>query len=147
MTTRSHDAEVLFFTSPHCSLCAAVRPTVAEVASSFQESVGFREIDATTDRQATIRYRIKGVPTFITTRDDEELGRFVGPRSRDEITRMFTSARAGTRTRTTISRLDRTLRLGVAAAFAAAAVVASAPVLWVFAVGAAAFGVWDLVRP
>ncbi len=124
-----------------------MRPTAAEVASSFEGSVGFREIDATTDRQATARYRIKGVPTLISVRDDEELGRFVGARSRDEITKIFTSAKAGTRTRHTISRQDRMLRLGVAAVFAVAAVVASTPVLWVFAAGAAVFGIWDLVRP
>ena len=147
MTTRSHVAEVLFFTSPHCTQCAAVRPTAVDVASTFDGEVEFREIDASSDNRAAKLYKVRGVPTLIALRDDEELGRFVGARSRDEIAGMFASVSAGERTRQTISRPDRMLRLGVAVAFGAAAVVASAPVLWVFAAGAAIFGVWDLIRP
>jgi hypothetical protein len=96
-----------------------MRPTAVEVASSFDGKVRFRE----------------------------ELGRFVGTRSHDEIAGMFTSVVAGERKRQTISRPDRTLRLGVATAFGLAAVVATAPVFWVFAAGAALFGVWDLIAP
>ena len=147
MTTRSPVAEVLFFTAPHCAQCAAVRPTAVDVASSFDGDVEFREINASSDSQATKVHKVRGVPTFIALSDNEELGRFVGARSRDEIAGMFASVKAGKKTRQTISRPDRTLRLGVAAAFGAAAVIASAPVLWVFAGGAAVFGVWDLIRP
>jgi thioredoxin-like negative regulator of GroEL len=124
-----------------------VRPTAVEVASSFEEDVRFREVDASTDREAVKRYSIRGVPTLLALRDDEELGRFLGARSHDEIAAMFASASVGERTQKTISRTDRMLRLGVAAAFGAAAVIAGAPVLWVFAAGAAVFGVWDLIRP
>ena len=147
MTTRLHVAEVLFFTSPHCSQCAAVRPAAVDVAHSFDGDVQFREIDASTNTGAAKLYKVRGVPTFVALRDDEELGRLVGARSRNEIASMFASVSAGERTRQTISRPDRTLRLGVAAAFGAAAVVASTPILWLFAAGAAAFGVWDLIRP
>jgi thioredoxin-like negative regulator of GroEL len=147
MTTRSHVAEVLFFTSPHCKQCAAVRPTAVDVASSFDGEVQFREIDASASSQAAKLYNVRGVPALIALRDDEELGRFVGARSRDDIAGIFASLTAGQRTRRTSSRPDRTLRLAVAAAFGVAAVVASAPILWVFAAGAAVFGVWGLIRP
>ncbi|MEN8239856.1 MAG: thioredoxin family protein [Actinomycetota bacterium] len=147
MTTRSHGAEVLFFSSPHCKQCAAVRPTAADVASSFEGVVQFREIDATADSETAKLHNVRGVPTLIALRDGGELGRLVGSRSHGEIARMFASVTAGKRTRQTISRPDRTLRLGVAAVFGVAAVVANAPVLWAFAAGAAVFGVWDLIRP
>jgi thioredoxin-like negative regulator of GroEL len=147
MTTRSHVTEVLFFTSPHCTQCAAVMPTAVDVSSSFEGEVQFREIDTSADHPAAKLYNVRGVPTLIALRDDEELGRLVGARSRDEIAGMFASVKAGEKTRQTISRPDRTLRLAVAAAFGAVAVVASAPVLWAFAAGAAIFGVWDLIRP
>jgi hypothetical protein len=124
-----------------------VRSNAVDVSSLFEGEVQFREINASTDRQATRRHQVRGVPTLIALRDDEELGRFVGARSHDEISAMFASVKAGEKTRQTISRPDRTLRLTVAAAFGAAAVVASAPVLWVFAAGAAIFGGWDLIRP
>ena len=101
MTTRSHVAEVLFFSSPHCKQCAAVRPTAVDVASSFDGEVDFREIDATANGQAAKMYNIRGVPTLIALRDDEELGRFVGARSHDEIAGMFSSVSVGERTRQT----------------------------------------------
>jgi thioredoxin 1 len=147
MTTRSHIAEVLFFTSPHCTQCAAVRPTALDVASSFDGEVQFLEIDASANGHSAKLYNVRGVPTLIALRDDQELGRLVGAPSRDEIAGMFASVSASERTRQTISRPDRTLRLGVATAFGVAAVVASTPVLWVFAATVAAFGVWDLIRP
>jgi thioredoxin 1 len=147
MTTRTHVAEVLFFTAPHCSQCAAVRPATLDVAASFDGDVEFREIDASADSRNAKLHKVRGVPTFIALRDNEELGRFVGARSRDEITEIFASAKAGSKTRHTISRPDRVLRLTVAAAFGVAAVIASAPILWVFAAGAAVFGIWDLIRP
>jgi hypothetical protein len=124
-----------------------VRPTAVDVASSFDGTVQFREIDASANAQAAKFYNVRGVPTLIALRDDEELGRFVGARSREEIAGMFQAASVGERTRPTISRPDRMLRLGVAAAFGVAALLASTPVLWVFAAGAAVFGVWDLIRP
>ena len=147
MTTRSQVAEVLFFTSPHCKQCFAVRTTAVDVASSFEGDVHFREIDASANGHTAKLYNVRGVPTLIALRDDEELGRFVGARSRDDIAGMFASVKAGERTRRTISRPDRVLRLGVAAAFCLVAVMASTPILWVFAAGAAVFGIWDLIRP
>jgi thioredoxin-like negative regulator of GroEL len=147
MTTQPHVAEVLFFTSPHCTQCAAARPAAVDVASTFNGEVRFREIDTSTNSQETRRHSVRGVPTVIAIRDDEVLGRFVGARSREEIAGMFAFVSAGERTRQTISQSDRTLRLGVAAAFGIAAVATGSPVLWVFAAGAAFFGVWDLIRP
>jgi thioredoxin-like negative regulator of GroEL len=147
MTTRSHVAEVLFSTLHHCKQCAAVRPTAVDVASSFDGEVQFREIDASANSQAVKLYNVRGVPTLLALGDDEELGRFLGARSKDDIAGILSSVSAGQRTRRMISRPDRTLRLAVAAAFGVAAVVASAPILWVFAAGAAVFGVWDLIRP
>ena len=147
MTTRSHVAEVLFFTSPHCTQCAAVTSTAVDVASTFDGEVEFREIDTSTNSEETRRHHVRGVPTLVAIRDDEVLGRFVGARSRDEIAGMFASVCAGERTQQTISRPDRTLRLGVAVAFGVAAVATGTPILGVFAAGAAFFGIWDLIRP
>ncbi len=117
-----------------------------EIAASFDGVVRFREVDAAADPEAVARHRVKGVPTFMAFHDDAEVGRFVGTRSRDEIGKLFEAARTGTATRGTISSIDRALRLATAGAFAVAAVLAAIPVLWVFAIAAAAFALWDLVR-
>ncbi|GMR02731.1 MAG: hypothetical protein BMS9Abin20_1077 [Acidimicrobiia bacterium] len=146
MTSRSHDAEVLLFSSPHCPTCSAMRPMANDIAASFDGAVHFRELDTTADRETVARYRVKGVPTLVAVHRSTEVGRFVGARSRGEITKIFETARSGTRTRGTISSTDRTLRLAVAGAFAVAAFAASIPVLWIFAIAAATFALSDLVR-
>ncbi len=146
MATRSPKTEVLFFTTPHCSVCRAVRPTATEVAETFEGSVAFREIDATEHPDIAASYAIKGVPTIVAIHDDEIVGRYVGPRSKPDIVSLFESARSGDRTRRSISPTDRVLRVSVAAVFAIAAVLLGQPLLWVPAVGAASFGLWDLIR-
>jgi thiol-disulfide isomerase/thioredoxin len=145
MTARSHDAEVLLFSSPHCSSCRAVRPTASEIAAAYDGSVTFREVDATTDRATASRYGVKGVPTFVAIHDDVEVGRFVGAGTRSDIARLFSAADSGDRTRRGISSTDRILRLAVATAFAGAALLIGAPVLWLFAGGATVFALWDLI--
>ena len=145
MTTRSHDAEVLLFSSPHCPTCRAVRPTASGIAMAYDGSVAYREVDATTDHATASQYSIKGVPTFVALHDDVEVGRFVGAGTRSDIERLFVAADSGDRTRRGISSMDRVLRLAVASAFAAAALFTKVPALWAFAGGATIFAFWDLI--
>ncbi len=119
---------------------------MVEIASSFADKVSFLEIDTSTDSSATKLHNVRGVPTVIALYGDEELGRFVGTRSQDEIARIFAMASAGERVGHTISRTDRMLRIGIALVFAFAAIATGTPILWVFAVGAAVAAIWDLVR-
>ncbi|NHZ70120.1 MAG: hypothetical protein GWP18_00590 [Proteobacteria bacterium] len=146
MAARSHETEILFFTAPHCSVCRAVRPTATEVAESFEGTVTFREIDATQHPDIAASYAIKGVPTIVAIHNDEIVGRYVGSRSKPDIVSLFESAKSGDRTHPSISPTDRGLRLSVAAVFAVAALLLGQPLLWVPAVGAASFGLWDLIR-
>ena len=147
MATRSHDAEVLLFSSPHCSSCRAVRPTASGIAAEYGGSVSFREVNASTDQTTASRHRVRGVPTFVALHDEIEVGRLVGVGTRNDIERLFSAARSGHRTRAGISTTDRALRLVVAGTFAGAAVIAAVPLLWVFAAGATVFALWDLIRP
>jgi hypothetical protein len=68
MATRTHVAEVLFFTSPHCTQCAAVRSTAVDVTSTFEGEVELREIDTSTNREESRRHNVRGVPTLVAIR-------------------------------------------------------------------------------
>jgi len=143
----SHTGEVLFFTTPHCSICRAVRPTVNEVAGSFEGRVRFREVDAVSDADAAARYGVKGVPTLIAVHGNKSIRRMVGSGSQRQIADVFTAASSGVGSRGLLARNDRILRLGIAAVFGVAAVLSGQPVLWVLAAGATVSALWDLARP
>ncbi len=147
MNTQTDQAEVLFFTTPHCSTCRAMRPVANDVAGRFDGAVRLTEVDSTQDPVSPSRHRVRGVPTFIAIHKGTEVARAVGPRSSDQLAELFEAAVSGHQLRSSLSATDRKMRLGVAAAFAAAAVITSTPLLWVFAVAAVVFATWDLVRP
>lgn len=145
--TQQHTSEVLLFTARHCSICRLVRPTVNEVAESFVGRVEFREIDAAVDPGSTELHGVKGVPTLIALHDGELVRRVVGARTERQICDVFAAALSGTRSRSSLTRTDRLVRLGITLVFIVAASVSGQAVLWVLAAGAAVSALWDLVRP
>jgi len=140
-------SEVLFFTTPHCSICRHVRPTVNEVARSFEGKVILREVDCSRDPDVTTNFDVKGVPTLIALHEGKEMRRMVGSRSEQQITDVFRAAESGVGVRGSLAPKDRVLRLGIAFVFGVAAALAGQPVLWVLAAGATVSAVWDLIRP
>jgi thioredoxin-like negative regulator of GroEL len=147
MDTHTGQAEVLFFTAPHCSACKAMRPVANTVARRYDGTVRFEEVDNSADRISPSAHRVHGVPTFIALNDGEEVGRAVGAHSADQLDKLFASAASGVRKRGRISPKERAMRLGVAGMFGVVAVAASTPVLWAFALIALGLATWDLFRP
>jgi len=145
--TQQHTSEVLLFTARHCSICRLVRPTVNEVAGSFEGRVEFREVDAALDPDSTGIYGVRGVPTLIALHDGELVRRTVGARTERQISDVFAAALSGTRSRSSLTKTDRLMRLGIAVVFIAAASVSGQAILWVLAAGAVVSALWDLVRP
>jgi len=146
MGAHTRDAEVLFFTTPHCSICKTMRPIADEIAYRYDGAVTMVEIDSATDSESSSTHRVRGVPTFIAMRDGSEVGRVVGSRSPTQLEALFEAASSGSRIRWRIAPTDRALRLGVGGVFAGVALVTSTPVLWIFAVAALVFATWDVVR-
>lgn len=147
MDTHTDQAEVLFFSAPHCSTCKAMRPVAHNVASRYDGTVRFTEVDSADERTSPSIHRVRGVPTFIALNDGEEVGRAVGAHSADQLDKLFATAVSGVHRRGRISPKERGMRLGVTAMFGIVAVAASTPVLWAFALIALLLATWDLVRP
>lgn len=147
MDTHSNQAEVLFFTAPHCSACTAMRPVANAVASRYDGAVRFTEVDSSADRMSPSSHRVRGVPTFIALNNGEEVGRAVGTHTGDQLDKLFASAESGVHKRGRISPKERGMRLGVAGMFGVIAIAASTPLLWAFALVAFVLATWDLVRP
>lgn len=147
MTTQTDQAELLFFVTPGCPTCKAMRPVADEVAAEFGDTVRFEEVDASADPVSSSAHRVRGVPTFVAFHDGEEVGRAVGSRTAAQLSELFDAASTGRRSRGLISPTDRILRIGIGVVFAVAAAVTSTPILWAFALAAIGFASWDLVRP
>jgi thioredoxin-like negative regulator of GroEL len=109
--------------------------------------VRFTEVDSSVDRTFPNSHRVRSVPTFIALHEGEEVARAVGSHSADQLEKLFASAESGDRRRGRISPMERAMRLGVAGMFGAAAIAASTPILWAFALIALLLATWDLIRP
>ena len=90
---------------------------------------------------------MRGVPTYIAHRDGVEVARKTGRMSGHELDSLFAAAVSGAGGASRITRADRALRLGAAAAFAVVGITASSLPLLGLGVMAAAYGAWDLLSP
>ena len=76
--------KVLKFYSKTCPPCKALSPITKEIAEENPE-VNFIGVDIDVDRDSVQKYGIKGVPTLVFLRNDQEVDRLVGLRSKAEI--------------------------------------------------------------
>jgi hypothetical protein len=122
-------------------------PVVAAAEARHEGDVEVVTFDVTDDPQLARELGIRAVPTYIARTTRGEVARRVGRISAGELDALFAAARDEAPAPGRISRSDRLLPLGAAAALVAAGVAASVPALVVVGVLAGAFGAWDLVVP
>jgi thiol-disulfide isomerase/thioredoxin len=136
---------VTVVTTPTCSNCRAMQPLVNAAARTHPD-VPVVELDATADPRAAADLGVRGVPTYVVRRNGVELTRRTGRMSREELDALFIAASTGSAGAGRISRSDRMLRIGTGIVFAAAGVVATTPIFYLFAAVLIIFGSWDLIR-
>jgi thiol-disulfide isomerase/thioredoxin len=83
--------QMLFFTSDHCPACQPVKPGVQHL---IEKGYPIQEINISQAPATADRYRITQVPTFVLIRDGQELTRFSGQLSPQEIASMINKAAA-----------------------------------------------------
>ena len=66
---------LLAFHATWCGPCRQMEPVVAEIE---REGFRVRHVDIDQDRDLTIRYRVRAVPTFVIVERDREVDRIVG---------------------------------------------------------------------
>lgn len=122
-----------------------MKPDLDAVAGEFS-SVELVVVDATEQPEVAAELRVMGTPTLIAVRDGEELARFTGRRTRNELREMFTSVAAGDPgALPRFGQGDRTVWTAAGAALAIAG-LAMGPAWLLIAIGVAVAGYANIPR-
>lgn len=75
---------VLYFTADWCNPCKKVRPIVEEL-NREQIIAKFFMIDADIENEMVSDFGIKSVPTFVLIKDNKEVSRTTGAKTKEEL--------------------------------------------------------------
>jgi thioredoxin 1 len=75
---------VLYFTADWCNPCKKVRPIVEEL-NREQIIAKFFIIDADIEIEMVSDFGVKSVPTFVLIRDNKEVSRTTGAKTKEEL--------------------------------------------------------------
>ena len=76
--------QVYYFTADWCGPCKKVRPIVEEL-SRDQSEVKFQIIDVDSEIEMAQDFEIKSVPTFVVMKDNKEIHRVTGAKTRQQL--------------------------------------------------------------
>ena len=98
--------------APWCGPCKAVKPTVEKLASEYEGRVDVWQVNADESQDLLRILKVYGIPTILGYRDGQEVVRYVGVKSKNEMQILFESLSTGqVPTPAGLSRWDRLLRL------------------------------------
>jgi len=103
---------VVDFWATWCMPCRVTKPILEKLASEYAGKVEFLPIDADTSRDVLERFQIIGIPTVITFRNSNVVGRVTGAQNEAAFRAMFEALATGREVKIPMSSFDRTLRLG-----------------------------------
>lgn len=72
-----------FFTD-HCSPCRMMSPVVDELAKERPDVI-FVKVNAASNTEVAVQYRVSAVPTFMLFANGQVKGQFTGVRSKEEL--------------------------------------------------------------
>lgn len=80
---------LLDFSGASCPPCKKLEPIMAELATEMAEKVVVGHCDVASARQTAMRYGVMSIPTVVFLKSGEEVDRFVGLKSKDQILQMI----------------------------------------------------------
>lgn len=109
---------VVDFWAIWCIPCKMTKPILDKLAREFNDKVEFMPIDADSSRDVLEHFKVIGIPTVLTIRNGEVVGRVTGAQNETSYRAMFEALAEGKEVRVPISAFDRMLRLGTGALLA-----------------------------
>lgn len=110
---------VVDFWAAWCVPCRVTKPILEKLAHRYSDRVLFLPVDADQSREVLEHFRVIGVPTVMTFRNGDVVGRVTGARNESGYRALFEALANGERVEIRISTFDRMLRLGAGLLFAA----------------------------
>jgi thioredoxin len=83
---------IVDFWSPWCAPCRTLRPHIARLAQSNEETMRFVAVKVETDSEAAMRFNVRALPTVAMYRGGEETERLTGAGILTSISSMIASA-------------------------------------------------------
>jgi len=106
---------VIDFWAPWCMPCKMTKPILESLASEYYDKVEFLPINADLSKDVLEHFKIIGIPTVLTVRNREVVGRVTGAQIESAYRAMFDALADGKEVKIPMSPLDRMLRLGAGA--------------------------------
>lgn len=135
--------QVLYFTGAYCTICKAMTPTVRATAGEYTSEVELVELDVASNGDLAELHSARSVPTFITIHNGMVAGRAVGAQSRSGIGEVLAGAVDGPVRSIPLSTMERSMRLGAAAAVGTIAYTAGQPLLYLAVIALVVLAFWD----
>ena len=107
------------FWAPWCVPCRATKPVLEKLAAEFESDVTFLPVNADDSRDVLEHFQVIGIPTVLTLRGGEVVGRVTGAQNEAGYRAMFEALATGGEVKIPMLSFDRMLRLGAGGLLAA----------------------------
>ena len=93
LTDASFEAEVLKsdvpvlvdFWAPWCGPCRSIAPVIEELANEYQGKLKVGKINVDDNKEAAIKYNVRGIPNLILFKDGESQDQIVGAVAKQDL--------------------------------------------------------------
>jgi len=75
--------KLVYFSASWCQPCVKFGPQLENITST--KGIPLEKIDVDADQEMTMKYHVKSIPTVVLIENGQELKRFVGIKSENEI--------------------------------------------------------------
>ena len=79
--------QILYFSAAWCNPCKMLGP----IMESLSGQIDYQKIDVDNDRELSIKYGVRNIPTLVLVENGEEKGRLVGAHPKEKILEFYNS--------------------------------------------------------